>query len=112
MWKDIPGNRLVVPPDNEVKREILWVWHEHKGGGIEGGMRQLTDQPPLFLATSEALGGTICERVCRVPAEQEPYAQSLHPTLQNHCPRERTPFTQIMMDLIMGLPRVEALTAY
>ena len=33
IWKDISGDRLVVPPDNEVKREILWVWHEHKGGG-------------------------------------------------------------------------------
>jgi len=36
MWKDISGNQLVVPPDDEVKREILWVWHEHKGGGHRG----------------------------------------------------------------------------
>ncbi len=36
MWKDIPGDRLVVPLDNEVKHEVLWVWHEHKGGGHQG----------------------------------------------------------------------------
>ena len=36
MWKDIPGNWLVVLLDNEVKREILWVWHDHKGGGHRG----------------------------------------------------------------------------
>ena len=36
MWKDISGDRLVVPPDNKVKQEILWVWHEHKGGGHQG----------------------------------------------------------------------------
>ncbi len=36
MWKDVPSDRLVIPPDNEVKREVLWVWHEHKGGGHRG----------------------------------------------------------------------------
>ncbi len=36
MWKDIPGDRLVIPLDDEVKREVLWVWHEHKGGGHRG----------------------------------------------------------------------------
>ncbi len=33
IWKDVPGDQLVIPPDNKVKREVLWVWHEHKGGG-------------------------------------------------------------------------------
>ena len=36
MWKDVPGDRLVIPPDDEVKQEVLWVWHEHKGGGHQG----------------------------------------------------------------------------
>src|SRR6266851_4020336 len=36
MWKDVAGDRLVVPPDNEVRREVLWVWHKHKGGGHRG----------------------------------------------------------------------------
>ncbi len=36
MWKDVSGNRLVIPPDDEIKREVLWVWHEHKGGGHQG----------------------------------------------------------------------------
>ncbi len=36
MWKDISGDRLVIPPDDEVRREVLWVWHEHKGGGHRG----------------------------------------------------------------------------
>ena len=36
MWKDVPGDQLVIPPDDEVGREVLWVWHEHKGGGHRG----------------------------------------------------------------------------
>ncbi len=41
MWKDVPGDQLVIPPDDEVGREVLWVWHEHKGGGgIEEETRQ------------------------------------------------------------------------
>jgi len=32
MWKDIPGNRLVIPPDDQIKRRVLRVWHDH----IEG----------------------------------------------------------------------------
>ena len=31
MWKDTSGDQLVVPPDDKVKQEILWVWHKHKG---------------------------------------------------------------------------------
>jgi len=33
MWEDILGDQLMVPPDDEVKCEVLWVWHEHKEGG-------------------------------------------------------------------------------
>jgi hypothetical protein len=36
MWKDILGNRLVIPPDDQVKRKILRVWHDHIGGGHWG----------------------------------------------------------------------------
>jgi hypothetical protein len=36
MWKDTQGDRLVIPPDKQVKREILWVWHDHIGGGHRG----------------------------------------------------------------------------
>ncbi len=33
MWKDVPGDRLVILLDDGVKREVLWVWHKHKEEG-------------------------------------------------------------------------------
>jgi hypothetical protein len=36
MWKDIPGDRLVIPPDDQIKRKVLRVWHDHIGGGHRG----------------------------------------------------------------------------
>jgi hypothetical protein len=36
MWKDTQGDRLIIPPDEQVKCKILWVWHDHLGGGHRG----------------------------------------------------------------------------
>jgi len=36
IWKDIPGNRLVIPPDDQIKRRVLREWHDHIGGGHRG----------------------------------------------------------------------------
>src|SRR6266851_2421763 len=50
----------------------------------------MTDQQSLLLAASETLGGTIRERLHRLPTKQKPNPSTAHPPVQNHCPRERT----------------------
>jgi len=36
IWKDILGNRLVIPPDDQIKWRVLREWHDHIGGGHRG----------------------------------------------------------------------------
>jgi hypothetical protein len=36
IWKDIPGDRLVIPPDEQIKQRVLREWHDHIRGGHQG----------------------------------------------------------------------------
>ncbi len=106
MWKDVPGDRLVVPPDNEVKCEVLWVWHEHKGGGHRG--RDETVQqinchyfwPRARPWVEQYMKGcTMCQQNKNLM--HKPHTPLYKITVPENAP----PFTQIAMDLITGLPK-------
>ena len=36
MWKDTLEGRLVIPPDDDIRRQIMEVWHEGATGGHPG----------------------------------------------------------------------------
>jgi len=36
VWRHEPSGRLVVPPVDEIRKKIVRVWHDHKGGGHLG----------------------------------------------------------------------------
>src|SRR5487761_1648314 len=36
MWKDTLKGRLVIPPDNDIRRQIMDIWHEGPTGGHPG----------------------------------------------------------------------------
>ncbi len=105
-WKDVSGDRLVIPPDDEVKREVLWVWHEHKGGGHRGRdqtVRQINRHyywPRARAWVEQYVKG------CAVCQQNKNLTHRPHtPLYKITVPKNAPPFTQVAMDLITGLPK-------
>jgi len=71
MWTD-QRERLVVPPDDNLKKKILQELHNYWGAGHLGRDK-------------------MTRWVHNLPTKQEPYTHHKNPTLQNHGTRERTP---------------------
>jgi len=36
MWRHEPSGHLVIPPVDEIRKKVIQVWHDHKGGGHSG----------------------------------------------------------------------------
>jgi len=36
IWRHEPSGHLVIPPVDEIRKEVMQVWHDHKGGGHLG----------------------------------------------------------------------------
>ncbi len=36
VWRHEPSGRLIVPPVDEIRKKIVGVWHDHRGGGHLG----------------------------------------------------------------------------
>jgi hypothetical protein len=106
MWKDIQGDRLVIPPDEQVKHKILWVWHDHIGGGHRGRdemTRQIRSHyywPWARLWVEEYIKGcAICQQ------NKNLMHKARTPLYKITIPENAPPFTQIAMDLITELPK-------
>ena len=106
MWKDTLGDRLVVPPDEGVKCEILWVWHDHIGGGHRG-RDKMTRQICLHYYWPRARpwieeyikGCAICQQ------NKNLMHKTCTPLYKITILEDAPPFTQIAMNLITGLPK-------
>ena len=106
MWKDTQGDRLVVPPDKQVKREILWVWHDHIGGGHRG-RDETARQIHLHYYWPQVrpwIKGYI--KGCAICQQNKNLTHKAHtPLYKITIPENVPPFTQIVIDLITGLPK-------
>jgi len=106
MWKDIPGNQLVVPPDDEVKQEILWVWHEHKGGGHQGRDETVRQVNRHYFWPRARPWVEQYVKGCAICQQNKNLTYKAHtPLYKITVPKNAPPFTQIAMDLITGLPK-------
>ena len=106
MWKDIPGNRLVIPPDDQIKWKVLRVWHDHIEGGHWGRdetARQIRHHyfwPWARPWIEQYVKG------CAVCQQNKNLTHKTHtPLYKITVPQNAPPFTQIAMDLITGLPK-------
>ncbi len=106
MWKDVSGDQLVVPLDDEVRHKVLWVWHEHKGGGHRGRdkmVRQINCHyfwPRARPWVEQYIKGCpMCQQ------NKNLMHKPCTPLYKITVPENMPPFTQITMDLIMGLPK-------
>ncbi len=105
MWTDKEG-RLVVPPDDDLKRKIMKELHDHWGAGHPGRdettRRVLRDYLwPLGRAwIAQYIKG------CATCQQNKNLTHIIKtPLYKIMVPENAPPFTQIVMDLITGLPK-------
>ena len=106
IWKDEPGDRLIVPLDEEIKHEILWIWHKHKVGGHRGRdeMTRQINRHYFWLKARPWIKQYV--KGCTVCQQNKNLMHKTHtPLYKITVPENAPPFTQIMMDLITGLPK-------
>jgi hypothetical protein len=103
-WRDKEG-RLVVPPDNALKRRILREYHDHWGAGHPGRDETIRKvQNNYFWPVQKAWieqyvkGCAICQQNKNLTHVTKT------PLYKITVPENAPPFTQIAMDLITGLP--------
>ena len=104
-WIDEQG-RLVVPPDEKIQREILRQLHDHWGAGHPGRDETIRRVQrnylwPLGRAWIDQYikGCATCQQNKNLTHKSRP------PLYKITVPTEATPFTQVAMDLITGLPK-------
>src|SRR5579863_10057402 len=105
-WKDQQKDRLTIPPDDTLKRLILCTWHSSPAGGHLGKdetTRQITDHYHWVGAKEWIMdyikGCATCQQ----------YKNLMHrlktPLYHIPIPKSPSPFKQIALDLITGLPK-------
>ncbi len=104
-WHEVLG-RLLIPPNDEIRKEIMKVWHDHQGGGHPGWheMIQKVQQEYLWPKAWQWIDQYI--KGCATCQQNK---NLMHcpwvPLFKILVPDNAPPFTQIAMDLIMGLPK-------
>ena len=105
MWTDKEG-RLVVPPDNDLKRKMMKELHDHWGAGHLG--RDETTRRVLHDYLWPLGRAWIARYIKGCPTCQQ-NKNLTHvtkaPLYKIMVPENTPPFTQIAMDLITGLPK-------
>jgi len=104
-WTDEKG-RLVVPPDNNIRREIARNWHDHRGAGHPGRDETFRKIQCQYFW----LGGRtwIAQYIkgCATCQQNKNVTHKTRPPLYKiTVPDNAPPFTQIAMDLVTGLPK-------
>jgi hypothetical protein len=104
-WTDEEG-RLVVPPDDDICREIARNWHDHRGAGHLGRdetfrkiQRQYFWPGGRTWIVQYVKGCATCQQNKNVTHKTRA------PLYKITVPDNGPPFTQIVMDLITGLPK-------
>ncbi len=105
MWTDKEG-RLVVPPDDELKRKIMKELHDHWGAGHPG--RDETTRRVLHNYLWPLGRAWIAQYIkgCTTCQQNKNLTHVIKtPLYKITVPENAPPFTQIAMDLITGLPK-------
>jgi RNase H-like domain found in reverse transcriptase/Integrase zinc binding domain len=107
-WRDISGQRLVIPPDQGLKHEIMNIWHE---GPLNGHLRR--DETIRHINKEYFWPGArswIMEYVKGCATCQQNKNLTHHiktPIFRILSTINAKPFSHVAMDLITGLPQSE-----
>ncbi len=106
VWRHEPLGRLIVPPIDEIRKKVIRVWHDGRGGGHLGRdeMTRKVQHKYLWLKARPWIeqyvkGCAICQQNKNLT--HRPWV----PLFKILVPENASPFTQIAMDLITGLPK-------
>ena len=106
IWQHKVSGRLLIPPSNKIRKEIMKVWHDHQGGGYLGQdeMTQKVQREYLWPKVQQWInqyikGCTTCQQNKNLT--HQPQVPLFKILVLDNTP----PFTQIAMDLIMGLSK-------
>ena len=105
MWHDPRSQKLVIPPDEDLQRHIMQVWHEGPTSG-HPGQDETTHRiqenyywPNARTWIDEYIKGcAICQQMKNLTHRKRT------PIYPISVPTNPRPFAQVAMDLIMGLP--------
>jgi hypothetical protein len=104
IWRD-QGGRLVVPPDDALKRKILGQLHDHWGARHPGRDKTIRRVQRQYFWPSQRAW---IERYIKGCATCQQNKNLTHvkktPLYKITVPENAPPFTQITLDLITGLP--------
>jgi hypothetical protein len=103
-WRDKEG-RLVVPPDDALKRWILREYHNHWGAGHPGRNKTIRKvQNNYFWPVQKAWIKQYVKGCATCQQNKNLTHVTKTPLYKITMPENAPPFTQIVMDLITGLP--------
>jgi len=104
-WTDGEG-RLVVPPDDHIRREIVRDWHDHRGAGHPGRDETIRKIQRQYFWPGGKTWIAQYVKGCAVCQQNKNVTHKMRtPLYKITVPDNAPPFTQIAMDLITGLPK-------
>jgi hypothetical protein len=103
-WRDKEG-RLIVPPDNTLKRRILREYHDHWGAGHPGHDETIRKVQNNYFWPLQRVWIDQYVKGCATCQQNKNLTHvTKTPLYKITVPENAPPFTQIAMDLITGLP--------
>ena len=105
MWHHPQTHKLVIPPEEDLRRHIMQVWHEGPTSGHPGRdetTRRVQENyhwPNARVWIDEYIKGcATCQQMKNLTHQKKP------PMYPISVPMNSRPFAQVAMDLITGLP--------
>jgi Integrase zinc binding domain/Integrase core domain len=105
-WRDTKGQRLVIPPDQGLKCELMNIWHEGTINGHPGQDETLWRINKEYFWPGAKTWITEYIKGCATCQQNKNLTHRIKtPMFRIPSPISAKPFSHITMDLIMGLPK-------
>jgi RNase H-like domain found in reverse transcriptase/Integrase zinc binding domain len=105
-WRDIPGHRLVIPPDQGLKREIMHTWHDGPLNGHPGRDETIRHVNKEYFWPGARAWITEYIKGCATCQQNKNLTHRIKtPLFCIPSAINAKPFSHIAMDLITGLPK-------
>jgi RNase H-like domain found in reverse transcriptase/Integrase zinc binding domain len=106
LWRDISEHHLIVPPDQGLKREIMYTWHEGPLNGHPGRDETIRRVNKEYFWPGARAWITEYVKGCATCQQNKNLTHRIKTPLF-HIPStiDAKPFSHIAMDLIIGLPK-------
>jgi Integrase zinc binding domain len=104
-WRDIKGRRLVIPPDQGLKRELMNIWHEGSINGHPGQDKTIRRINKEYFWPGAKTWITEYIKGCTTCQQNKNLTHRIKsPMFRIPSSINTKPFSHIAMDLITGLP--------